>query len=186
MRPIERGPAPRTYARYADAFGDLEGRLGRYCSYCERRLPTSLAVEHMAPKSLHRDRERDWGNFLLGCTNCNSIKRDKDVAEDDVLWPDRHNTMLALAYSRGGFVQVAEELPPQLEPRARALIELVGLDRHGGHEGRPPAKRDARWRDREEAWSTAENVSRQVRNDQPIGGGPLRSRGRRCGRPRLS
>lgn len=93
MRPIERGAAPRAYARYADAIGDLENRLGRYSSYCERRLPTSLAVEHVAPKSLHRNRERDWGNFLLGCANCNSIKGNQDVAEDDVLWPDRHNTM---------------------------------------------------------------------------------------------
>ena len=99
---------------------------------------------------------RDWTNFLLGCTNCNSVKGDKDVTEDDVLWPDRHNTMLALAYSRDGFVQVAEGLPPELGPRARALIDLVGLDRHGGNEGRLPTNRDARWRDREEAWSTAE------------------------------
>ncbi|MCY4026922.1 MAG: HNH endonuclease [Acidobacteria bacterium] len=157
MRPVERGPAPRTYARYADAIGDLENRLGRYCSYCERRLPTSLAVEHMAPKSLHRNRERDWSNFLLGCTNCNSVKGDKDVAEDDVLWPDRHNTMLALTYSRDGFVQAAEGLPPELGQRARALIDLVGLDRHGSHTGRPPTRRDRRWTDREEAWSIAES-----------------------------
>ena len=156
MRPIERGAAPRAYARYADAIGDLEDRLGRYCSYCERRLPTSLAVEHVAPKSLHRNRERDWGNFLLGCANCNSIKGKQDVAEDDVLWPDRHNTMLALAYSRGGFLQVARGLPPDLRLRAQALIDLVGLDRHAGHGERRPTKRDARWKDREEAWSTAE------------------------------
>ena len=109
----------------------------------------------MAPKSLHEDRERDWSNLLLGCTNCNSVKGKTDVADDDILWPDRHNTMLALAYSRGGFVRVAGELSHELQRRARTLIDLVGLDRHGGHEGRQPAKRDRRWRDREEAWSTA-------------------------------
>ncbi len=54
------------------------------------------------------------------------------------------------------FVRVAEELNDELQRRARKLIDLVGLDRHGGHEGRRPAKRDHRWRDREEAWSTAE------------------------------
>lgn len=157
MRPIERGPVPRTYARYADAIGDLEDRLGRYCSYCERRLPTSLAVEHVAPKSLHRDRERDWGNFLLACANCNSAKGNKDVTEDEFLWPDRHNTMLALAYSRDGLVQVAGGLTPELGQRARALIDLVGLDRPCSHLGQQPTKRDRRWTDREEAWSIAES-----------------------------
>ena len=155
MRPVERGAAPRTYAQYGDAIGDLENRLGRYCSYCERRLPTSLAVEHMAPKSLHPDREREWSNFLLGCTNCNSVKGDTDVAEDHVLWPDRHNTMLALAYSRDGFVRFAEDLSPQLRRRAKALIDLVGLDRHGGHGKPEPTRRDRRWRDREEVWARA-------------------------------
>ena len=157
MRPIERGAAPQAYAKYADAIGDLENRLGRYCSYCERWLPTSLAVEHMAPKNPHQDRELDWSNFLLACVNCNSVKGDKDVAEDDVLWPDRHNTMLALAYSRDGFVQAADGLSPELGPRARALIDLVGPDRHGSHTGRPPTKRDRRWTDREEAWAIAES-----------------------------
>ena len=133
MRPIERGSAPRTYARYADAIGDLEGRLGRYCSYCERRLPTSLAVEHMAPKNPHQDRELDWSNFLLACVNCNSIKRDKDAAEDDILWPDRHNTMLALAYSRGGFVRVAEGTAP----RTGAARTGVDRSRRAGSARRP-------------------------------------------------
>ena len=72
------------------------------------------------------------------------------------LWPDRHNTMLALAYSRGGFVRIAEGLTPDLQRRARALMELVGLDRHIQDAGGQPAKRDQRWMDREEAWATAE------------------------------
>lgn len=156
MRPVERGAAPREYAHYRDAIGDLENRLGKYCSYCERRLPASLAVEHMAPKSVHQAREVDWGNFLLGCTNCNSVKDDVDVADDDVLWPDRHNTMLALAYSRGGFVRLAGALIPELQRRAQTLIDLVGLDRHGAPGWSSPAKRDERWRDRESVWSLAE------------------------------
>ena len=156
MRPVERGTAPRAYAQYGDAIGDLEDRLGRYCSYCERRLPISLAVEHIAPKSLHLDRERDWSNFLLGCTNCNSVKDTTDVSDDDILWPDRHNTMLALAYARGGFVRVARGLSPQLQRRAQTLVDLVGLDRHGSHRLPRPARRDRRWQDREEAWATAE------------------------------
>ena len=161
MRPVERGAAPREYAKYGDAIGDLEERLGKYCSYCERRLPIGLAVEHMAPKKPHRDhrdrdRELDWENFLLGCTNCNSVKGNTEVADADVLWPDRHNTMLAFAYSRGGLVRVAGGLTPDLQRRARALMELVGLDRHSQGEGGQPARRDQRWMDREEAWANAE------------------------------
>lgn len=156
MRPVERGPAPRVYSRYGDAIGDLENRLGIYCSYCERRLPVSLAVEHVAPKSLHADRELEWDNFLLGCTNCNSVKGNTDVADDETLWPDRDNPMLAIEYSKGGFVRVAGSLEPMIEPRARKLVELVGLDRHKARGWPSPAARDKRWQQREEVWAIAE------------------------------
>ena len=157
MRPIDRGTAPKVYAAYRDAIGDLEDRLGRYCSYCERPLQIGLAVEHVAPKSRCPDLELAWENFLLGCSNCNSVKADKDVDDDRTLWPDKHNTMLALAYSKGGFVQVAEGLGDDLSRRARVLIDLVGLDRHGVDGWPRPAKRDQRWRDREAAWAVAES-----------------------------
>ena len=156
VRPIDRGPAPRAYAEYGDAIGDLVDRLGRYCSYCERRLPTHLAVEHMAPRSLHEGRELDWCNFLLGCVNCNSAKGNKDVSDEDVLWPDQHNTMPAIECSPGGFVQVAGEPDDGLRRRARGLIDLVALDRHSAEERPPPSDRDRRWFQREEAWTTAE------------------------------
>ena len=139
MRPIDRGPAPRAYAEYGDAIGDLVDRLGRYCSYCERRLPTHLAVEHMAPKSLHEGRELDWFNFLLGCVNCNSTKGNKDVSDEDVLWPDQHNTMLAIEYSPGGFVQVAGKLDDGLRQRAEvsSILSLwTGTVQRDGR--RPP------------------------------------------------
>ena len=155
MRPIDRGPAPRVHTRYGDAIGDLAERLGRFCSYCERRLPTNLAVEHMAPKSVHEERELDWDNFLLGCVNCNSVKGDEDVPDGDVLWPDRHNTMLAIEYSSGGFVRVAGELGDELSRRARGLVDLVGLDRHVTEGWPEPSPRDRRWEQRDEAWATA-------------------------------
>ena len=156
MRPVERGPAPRVYRDYGDAIDDLAARLGRYCSYCERRLPASLAVEHMAPKSLHPDRELEWDNFLLGCTNCNSVKNDKDVSDEEALWPDRHNTILAIAYTRGGFAGTAAGLGLDLERRARRLIDLVVLDRHDAAGYPEPAKNDNRWAQREEIWNVAE------------------------------
>ena len=156
MRPIERGDAPRIYHQYGEAIGDLTERLGSYCSYCERQLPANLAVEHMAPKSRYPDRELDWNNFLLGCVNCNSVKSNEDVADGDILWPDRHNTMLALAYSPGGFVRVAEGLSHGLKQRACVLINLVGLNRHNASGWPRPAKRDDRWAQREEVWTSAE------------------------------
>ena len=110
----------------------------------------------MAPKSLHPGREVDWNNFLLGCTNCNSVKGDSDVPDGDILWPDRDNTLLALAYSPGGYVRLASGVGPELRRRAQALVDLVGLDRHGWRGGQQLARRDRRWEDRDEAWAHAE------------------------------
>lgn len=155
MRPIDRGAPPREYTIYGQAIGDLEARLGVYCSYCERRLPASLAVEHMAPKSCHPHLVLDWNNFLLACVTCNSVKGKADVADNDVLWPDRHNTFLALAYLPGGFVEAAPGLKSDVRLRAQALIELVGLDRHDWKGGPKPTKRDERWQQREQIWSAA-------------------------------
>lgn len=156
MRPVERGVAPSTYSRYQDAIGDLEDRLGRYCSYCERRLPISLAVEHVVPKSIDKARETDWNNFLLGCTNCNSVKGKKPTNDIDFFWPDRDNTLLALAYKQGGLVEAQNALGAELRQKAENLIDLVGLDRHPGQ---PPEKRptgrDLRYMDREEVWKLA-------------------------------
>lgn len=153
MRPLRRGPAPRAYSSYGDAIGDLEERLGTYCSYCERRLPASLAVEHMSPKSVHPNRELTWGNFLLGCTNCNSVKGDTDTRDDETLWPDRDNTLFALSYSEGGFVRLDSRLNAEQQARARVLIDLVGLDRHSARGWPRPASRDKRWQQREELWA---------------------------------
>ena len=154
MRPIERGTAPREYTRYQDAIDDLTDRLGSYCSYCERNLPVSLAVEHIKPKSLYPELETEWTNFLLGCTNCNSTKGDKDVQLENFLFPDLDNTFQALTYTRGGFVQIAEDLSPEQINKVKALTDLVGLQRHPASEDKP-TDRDKRWQQREEAWKTA-------------------------------
>lgn len=156
MRPVERGTAPRTYSKYGDAIGDLEERLGTYCSYCERRLPASLAVEHVVPKDLHPELKTEWTNFLLGCANCNSVKGDQPVEVDNFLWCDRDNTFLAFAYSNGGFVQLADNLNEVQKDKAQALLDLVGLQRHKASGWGKPAPRDKRWQDREELWAIAE------------------------------
>jgi uncharacterized protein (TIGR02646 family) len=155
MRPVHRGIAPGVYARYQDAINDLEERLGTYCSYCERRLPTSLAVEHVNPKSVSPGLETVWTNFLLGCTNCNSVKGAKPTNDTDFLWPDRDNTLLAFAYREGGFVETHPHLTGPLREQADALKDVVGLDRHRGLTNRRPAPRDKRWKDREQVWALA-------------------------------
>jgi uncharacterized protein (TIGR02646 family) len=156
MRPGTRGVAPRKYARYQDAIGDLEDRLDRYCSYCERPFSAGLAVEHVLPKSKNKKLKTAWSNFLLGCVNCNSAKGAKPTNEQDFLWPDRDNTLLAMSYEAGGLVTVEKTLSPQLQKEASNTIALVGLDRHPGQPpGNRPAKRDKRYMDREETWQLA-------------------------------
>ena len=156
MRPVERGAAPRIYNNYRNAIKDLVNRLGPYCSYCERRLPTGLSVEHVFPKSLYVDRALDWSNFLLACVNCNSTKGNNDPL--DIFLPDRDNTLLVLSYFRGGVVPVAAQMDIQSTRRARGLIDFLGLDRHGATGWPRPASRDNRRRDREKAWNRNNRV----------------------------
>jgi 5-methylcytosine-specific restriction endonuclease McrA len=104
MRPVTRSAAPRTYTKYQDAIRDLENCFGCYCSYCERRFPACLAVEHVSPKSLDPGRETDWTNFLLGCVNCNSSKGATLTNDQAFLWPDKDNTLKAIEYKAGGLV----------------------------------------------------------------------------------
>lgn len=155
MRPVTRGAAPRAYTAYGQAIGDLEDRLGIYCSYCERRLPTSLAVEHVVPKSLEPALETSWENFLLGCTNCNSVKGAQPSNKHAFLWPDLDNTLAAFTYSEGGFVDVRSGLTKTLKGKANKLMKLVGLDRHEADGRLKPAGRDKRWQQRIDAWNAA-------------------------------
>ena len=129
MRPIRRGASPKVgdFDDYADAKPELVSRLGAYCSYCERRIPTNLAVEHIQPKKGahgHPALQGRWGNFLLACVNCNSTKGDKQVVLADVLLPDRDNTYAAFTYTKDGKVASATGLAT-----ATSTLKLVGLDK---------------------------------------------------------
>ena len=161
MRPVERGDRPRddqgaeiTFESYQQARKALIKRLGEYCSYCEVHLDASLAVEHIRPKkppgaaTTLRDRELDWGNFLLACTNCNSIKGNTDVILGEYLWPDRDDTFAALSYQLGGIVKAA---PGRGRIKANRLIKLVGLQRQVD----TAEASDRRWQNRREAWDLA-------------------------------
>ncbi|MBS1081171.1 HNH endonuclease [Gluconobacter kondonii] len=106
-------------------------RIDNYCSYCERKLECSLAVEHIQPKGLpaYAYLETTWSNFLLGCVNCNSTKGNQNVVLADVLLPDRDNTFLAYEYELDGSIEVSTSLAAPLQAPAAELLRLTGLDR---------------------------------------------------------
>ena len=160
MRPVDRTPAPRAYKRYSESISDLEQCFGKYCSYCECYFPTALKVEHKAPEEHFPHLELEWKNFLLACKTCNIIKNDNYHADEHMLWPDKHNTVLALAYTRDGLVQPACNLGLEVFRRASNLVKLVGLDRHP----QQATKRDERWMQREAAWRYAVLLSLRFRS----------------------
>lgn len=133
MRPVTRGDSPQTpdYDNYRDAFPELVSRMGMFCAYCERRIATQLAVEHIQPKGLpeYAHLQGRWDNFLLGCVNCNSTKGDKDVILSDVLLPDRDNTAAAYEYTMDGKIVVRAAITSGQREMAQRTLSLVGLDR---------------------------------------------------------
>ena len=172
MRPVERGNVPLdkngnaiTFKEYGDARDELIARLGDYCSYCEVPLFTP-AIEHIQPKNLCRSLEKDWGNFLLACTYCNSNKGDKPVNLNnlhDYFWADKDKTYRAFHYVKDRAPQISQNLNSAPQQIAQNSLELTGLDRERGH---PKfSKKDRRCEKRNEAWSKAErakfNLSRQ-------------------------
>lgn len=161
MRPVRRGPSPRgeDFKNYKEAFLPLATRLGMYCSYCERRISTNLAVEHIQPKDQERypELEGRWENFLLGCVNCNSTKGADDVRLAEVLLPDRDNTFAAFEYDQGGSVQPVASLSATTKTHATSTLSLVGLNARISQVSDPNGKLVAidRVTQRMEAWLTA-------------------------------
>lgn len=131
MRPVSKGVSPVSgdFKKYGDAKSDLVSRLGLYCSYCERKIPTLLAIEHIEPKKLKPELEKRWSNFLLACTNCNSCKGDKPVDLSGILLPDRDNTFAAFVYLDDGSIDVAPSLTSSQYDFAKGILTLVGLDK---------------------------------------------------------
>lgn len=134
MRPVFRGASPQAgdYNNYRDAFDELAKRIDTYCSYCERRIATNLAVEHIQPKALpaYENLKGRWDNFLLGCVNCNSTKGKKDVVLAHVLLPDRDNTAAAYEYAQDGSISIPAHLTQQQQNVAARTLALVGLDKY--------------------------------------------------------
>ena len=165
MRSVDRGEwpldeqgKPIRFEHYQDTAPHLKKRLGRFCSFCERKVVASLAVEHKLPKTERADLEREWTNLLLACSNCNSRKGRQQVDPDGIIWPDIDDTFNAIDYHRDGSVTASLNLPSSDRTRAARLLSLCGLDltMYTG-----PA--DHRWFDRLEIWSLAEKSLSQLR-----------------------
>lgn len=135
MRPVDKGESPTEgeFRHYRQAFPELVKRLGAYCSYCERKVSTSLAVEHVCPKSKHKNLKNKWSNFLLACTQCNSSKNATDISPDDLeeyVWPDRDDTYHMITYlpENGYEARVNENISPIDKERVRKTLDLVNIN----------------------------------------------------------
>jgi len=173
MRPLERGPCPLDatgqplcFVTYQEARPELMERLGEYCSYCERRLSASAAVEHIEPRHHASHRALDWDNFLLACANCNSTKGAQPTLSLDVYLPDKDNTARAFQYAEAGLVSPHPELGPEQQDKARRTLKLLGLDKTPAN---APRATDRRWLHRREAWEIAQRSLRrwQRKRDDP-------------------
>jgi hypothetical protein len=67
---------------YGSARLDMISALGQYCSFCEMPVgDSSLAIEHMLPKSAFLNLAVLTANFLLACPVCNSKKSNNPVSQ---------------------------------------------------------------------------------------------------------
>lgn len=159
MRPVERGKAPRAYSRYDQARDDLVQRLGRYCSYCERPVPSGIHIEHVLSSARHASQSNDWENFLLACPNCNGHKKDKPVDLAAIGLPHCDNTLRAFIYTPGGRVKASSQLPTEVQQKAQRLIDLVQLNHFPGDQVPKRSTRDDRLLDRLDAWNLAKRYA---------------------------
>lgn len=134
MRPVSKGALPHLYVNgqpYGKAVEGLATRIGKYCSYCERRLDHGAEVEHIQPKSVaaHQALETEWSNFLLACKNCNATKSKHDPGLNEWLIPDRDNTMAAFVYREDGVIDVKAGLSTVTTAQATKTLLLMKLNR---------------------------------------------------------
>ncbi len=175
IRPVERGKVPtdtngqpKQYLKYQHARPDLINRIGKYCSYCERYIPVNLAVEHIQNKDDRPDLELEWDNFLLGCTNCNSIKDQTvkdDATQSEYYWPHLDNTFRAFVYREGGMIGINPNLSPSQQAKAQRTLELTGLDRYPGAK-KESTDADDRLHERRDAWNMAQDF-KNILSTQP-------------------
>ena len=145
---------------------NIRSRLGEYCSYCERRVPTGLAVEHIQAKSLpaYKHLIGRWDNFLLSCVNCNSTKYNNDYLLNEILLPDRDNTFSAFVYSADGLVTPSPALSEELRQVAWNILKATGMDKPPNKNVDENGKQVAldRAGQRMEVWAIAQDAQNDV------------------------
>lgn len=130
MRPVRKGAAYE-YADgqpYGNAVDGLVARLGNFCSYCERKINSSIEVEHIQPKDHHPDLERKWANFLLACKNCNTRKNTENLPLGNWLIPDRDNTFVAFVYEMDGVIKIRDGFAQEIVDQAQETLKLFKLN----------------------------------------------------------
>lgn len=170
MRPVDKGDSPQVFTKYEDAKQPLCNRLGAYCSFCERRIPTNLAVEHILPKNEGMGFEHlrnEWTNFLLCCVNCNSTKSTKVLTFPDYLLPDRDNTFPYYEYLETGIVEAVGD-NPNVRAMAQRTLDLVGLNNHNLPDGNDSIIFSAleRSSQRVETWVIAKKIKLRYDNNR--------------------
>ena len=159
MRPVVKVNCPQNnnidivFARYGEARPYLINRIGDFCSYCENQI-TNPAIEHVKPKSLNQTLTLNWDNFLLACSNCNSIKGDAPINLANYYWSDLHNTFLLFDYFPQGVVTIKANLHPSVNPEmADNTFLLTGIGRYGT----AASSTDRRWIKRSQTFGMAED-----------------------------
>ena len=134
MRAVNRGNTPLdnagvqiVFSEYPEARRYLIDRLGEYCSYCERHIPASLAVEHIRPKTHNPMLELRWDNLLLACPNCNSTKGHENIILADYALPHIDDTFDLFQYDSSAIVKPKLGLNPIDLDKTKKTIKLVGL-----------------------------------------------------------
>lgn len=170
MRPVNKDKTPVDtknneieFKNYERARRYLIDVIGEYCSYCERKLVASLAIEHVKPKSTYKSLELSWSNFLLSCPNCNSTKGTEDVELNNYFWADIDNTYNIFSYDNSGSVKVSNSVTKvDLITKAHRSIQLVGLDKKPPNEGTVKWEEasDRRFEHRIQAFIDAQNSAK--------------------------
>lgn len=164
IKPVNKGAKLGPFREYGLAKADLIERLGEFCSYCERKGdPQDLHVEHIYPKDPHPMLERNWSNFLLSCSTCNSYKNSalgngrQTKLLSKSLWPHIDNTGNAFDYDQHGRVTISAGISAANGVLAAETLRLTGLGRTPAVAATFHAKGIAydSTRKREEAWAIA-------------------------------
>ncbi|AXJ00028.1 TIGR02646 family protein [Cyclonatronum proteinivorum] len=145
MRPVVKSVKDKTsghYRPWRKAKIDLVNEIGSFCSYCEKQIDrSSLHIEHIKGQKvrnkegglIYDDLKFDWNNFLLACSNCNSIKSNKDIALTNPYLPHQNNLLHFIEITAAGTVGIKANVTESDLIKTKAFIDLVGLDRHPGH-----------------------------------------------------